>query len=91
MKKIRILLADDHAVLRAGLRALIEAQPDMRVVAEAGDGAETIRQAQETHPDVAVVDMGLDGRIAGWNMAAHRMFGWSPADAIGRPIEEAYA
>lgn len=59
MKKIRVLLADDHAVLRAGLRALIDAQPDMRVVAEAGDGAETVRQAQETRPDVAIVDISM--------------------------------
>lgn len=59
MKKIRILLADDHAVLRAGLRALIDAQPDMRVVAEAGDGSETVRQAQEHHPDVAIVDISM--------------------------------
>jgi two-component system response regulator NreC len=59
MKKTRILLADDHAVLRAGLRALIDAQPDMRVVAEAGDGAETVRQAQDTRPDVAIVDISM--------------------------------
>jgi two-component system, NarL family, response regulator NreC len=59
MRKIRILLADDHAVLRAGLRALIDAQPDMRVVAEAGDGVEALRQAQDTHPDVAIVDISM--------------------------------
>jgi DNA-binding NarL/FixJ family response regulator len=59
MRKIRILLADDHAVLRAGLRALIDAQPDMRVVAEAGDGIEALRQAQDTHPDVAIVDISM--------------------------------
>ncbi|MET0851208.1 MAG: response regulator transcription factor [Candidatus Rokuibacteriota bacterium] len=59
MRKIRILLADDHAVLRAGLRALIDAQPDMRVVAEAGDGLEALRQAQDTHPDVAIVDISM--------------------------------
>src|SRR5262245_11660331 len=59
MREIRILRADDHAVLRAGLRALIDAQPDMRVVAEAGDGVEALRQAQETHPDVAIVDISM--------------------------------
>ena len=59
MRKIRILLADDHAVLRAGLRALIDTQPDMRVVAEAGDGVEALRQAQDTHPDVAIVDISM--------------------------------
>ena len=59
MEKIRVLIADDHAVLRAGLRLLINTQPDMTVVAEAGEGAEAVRLASETKPDVAVMDITM--------------------------------
>ena len=61
---IRILLADDHSVVRAGLRRIIEDNGDMVVVAEAADGREAIRLAHESLPDVAVIDIsmpGLDG------------------------------
>lgn len=61
---IRILLADDHSIVRAGLRRLIEGAGDMEVVAEAADGREAIALVHETRPDVAVVDIsmpGLDG------------------------------
>ena len=61
MSRIRLLLADDHAILRAGLRMLLEAQPDMMVVGEASDGEEAIRQATGTRPDVAVVDLSMPG------------------------------
>lgn len=61
MRKIRILLADDHAVLRAGLRALIDAEPDMQVVAEAASGTEALPLAGETRPDVALVDLSMPG------------------------------
>ena len=61
MKKIRLLLADDHAILRAGLRMLLDAQPDMLVVGEAGDGEEAVRRALVTRPDVAVVDLTMPG------------------------------
>ncbi len=60
-KPIRILLADDHAVLRAGLRALLSAEPDMEVVGEAGDGQETVRQAALLRPDVVVMDIAMPG------------------------------
>lgn len=56
---ITVLLADDHAVLRAGLRALINAEPDMRVVAEAGNGEEAVRLAKEHRPDVVVMDISM--------------------------------
>jgi two-component system, NarL family, response regulator NreC len=59
--RIRLLLADDHAILRAGLRMLLEAQPDMMVVAEAADGEEAVRRAHATHPDVAVIDLTMPG------------------------------
>ena len=58
---IRVLLVDDHAVLRAGLKVLIDAQPDMRVVADAGDGAAAVVAARQAQPDVAVVDLTLPG------------------------------
>jgi len=61
VRKIRLLLADDHAILRAGLRMLLEAQPDMAVVAEAADGEEAVRRAHATHPDVAVIDLTMPG------------------------------
>jgi two-component system, NarL family, response regulator NreC len=62
MGRIRVLIADDHAVLRAGLRVLIGAQPDMEVVAEAADGDEALRKTEETRPDVALVDITMPGR-----------------------------
>ena len=58
---IRVLLVDDHAVLRAGLKVLIDAQPDMRVVADAGDGASAVAAAREAQPDVAVGGLTLPG------------------------------
>ena len=59
--KIRVLLADDHAVLRAGLKLLVNAEPDMEVVGEAADADEAIRLARETQPDVAVLDLTMPG------------------------------
>jgi len=59
MKKLRILLADDHAVMRTGLRALLERQPNMEVVGEAGNGREAIELAATHEPDVVVMDVGM--------------------------------
>jgi DNA-binding NarL/FixJ family response regulator len=62
--KLRILIVDDHALVREGLKRLIQEQPDMLVVGEAGDGHEALRFAKECLPDVALVDIwmpGLDG------------------------------
>jgi two-component system response regulator NreC len=56
---IRILLADDHIVMRDGLRALLERQPDMAVVAEAADGRECVQLAEEQSPDVVVMDIAM--------------------------------
>lgn len=63
MKKnpIRVLLADDHKVLRAGLVALINDEDDINVIGEAGTGEEAIRIALETQPDVVVMDLGMPG------------------------------
>lgn len=60
-KVVRILIADDHAVVRAGLRALLERQGHFRIVAEASTGEEAITRAQEHHPDVAVLDIRMPG------------------------------
>jgi len=64
VKKLRILIVDDHPLVRDGLKRLINDQPDMLVAAEAGDGHEALRFAKESLPDVALVDIwmpGLDG------------------------------
>jgi DNA-binding NarL/FixJ family response regulator len=61
MNRIRIVLADDHAVLRAGLRLLINGQPDMEVVAEAADGPEALRQVRAPRPDVVTLDLAMPG------------------------------
>ena len=59
MSEIRILLADDHAVIRSGLRLVLEREPGFRVVAEAADGKDAIRLAAELSPDVAVLDVAM--------------------------------
>lgn len=72
MSVLRVVLADDHEVVRAGVRALVDAQPDMRVVGEARDGAEAVRRACELVPDVLVMDVGmpvLDGAQAAERIA----------------------
>ena len=57
--RIRILLADDHGVVRAGLRALLESQPDMAVVAEAEDGARAVELAAQHGPDIVIADLSM--------------------------------
>ncbi len=56
---IRIVIADDHAVLRAGLKALLEAEPDLRVVGEASNGREAVDKAKQLKPDVIVMDLSM--------------------------------
>jgi len=58
---IRLLLVDDHAVLRAGLRSLLDAQSDMAVVGEAGDGAACLELAERLKPDVILLDLNMPG------------------------------
>lgn len=61
MSRIRILLADDHAVLRAGIRVLLELQPDFAVVGDASDGAQALAAVRELQPDVVLMDIGMPG------------------------------
>jgi DNA-binding NarL/FixJ family response regulator len=56
---IRVLLADDHEMVRSGLRMVLESQPDIRVVAEAGDGLEAIDRAMEHEVDLAILDVSM--------------------------------
>jgi DNA-binding NarL/FixJ family response regulator len=56
---IRVILVDDHSIVRAGLRRLVEESDDMEVVAEAADGREAIHQIRELKPDVAVIDLSM--------------------------------
>jgi two-component system response regulator NreC len=58
---IRVLLVDDHAVLRSGLRVLLNGQPDMEVVGEAAEGAEAVREALRLRPDVVLMDVAMSG------------------------------
>jgi two-component system response regulator NreC len=63
-RKIRVMIADDHAILRAGLKMLVNAQADMEVVAEAPDGEMAIQTAREMKPDVALLDLTMP-RVGG--------------------------
>ena len=57
MRKIKILVADDHALLRVGLNTMLNTQPDMAVVGEAGNGRDAVARAKELKPDVVVMDL----------------------------------
>jgi len=59
MTKLRIFLADDHAVVREGLKSLVNAQPDMEVIGEAADGRTAWEQARECKPDIVVMDLSM--------------------------------
>lgn len=61
MGKIRVLIADDHALVRSGLRALLEAQPDIEVVGEAEDGVVAAARCQQLMPDVVLMDLTMPG------------------------------
>src|SRR6185436_10777203 len=57
--KLRLLLGDDHTLVRHGLRKILEGRPDWQVVAEAGNGRDAVQQALAVQPDVAVLDIGM--------------------------------
>ncbi len=60
-RRVRVLIADDHAVVRAGLRTLMSSEDDIEVVAEAADGEEAVRLAASVRPDVVVLDISMPG------------------------------
>jgi two-component system response regulator NreC len=64
MNKIRVLIADDHAIVRDGLRQLLNGQQDMEAVGEAGDGREALEKAKSLHPDVVLLDVAMP-RLSG--------------------------
>ena len=59
MKRIRILLADDHAVVRQGFKMILAEQPDMEIVGEAGNGREALELAESLKPDMVVMDVAM--------------------------------
>lgn len=61
MDRIRLLIADDHAVVRAGLRLLLDSQPDLEVVGEAQDGEITMSEVKRLHPDIVLMDIAMPG------------------------------
>jgi DNA-binding NarL/FixJ family response regulator len=79
-KKIRILLADDHTVVRRGLRLLLEGQPEFSVVAEASDGKQAVDAAEASRPDVVVLDVAMPN-LNGIE-AAQRILASNPGVAI---------
>jgi len=87
----RILVADDHAIVRQGLKLLIDNQPDMEVIAEADDGGAAVRQALELKPDVVVMDISMPGMNG---LAATRALRKAQPDAhivtLTRHGDEAY-
>lgn len=59
---IRVAIADDHALVRQGLRRILEAELDIQVIGEAQDGEEALRLVQQTHPDVLILDISMPGK-----------------------------
>jgi DNA-binding NarL/FixJ family response regulator len=58
---VRVLIADDHAMVRSGLKALLERTPDIRVIAEAADGREALAKIEQLHPDIVLMDVTMAG------------------------------
>jgi len=80
MNPVRIVLADDHTVMRNGLRLLLERQPHLQVIGEAADGRQAVALSEEAHPDVVIMDIGmpnLNGIEAARQIVSH-----SPRTAI---------
>src|SRR3977135_431360 len=78
MSDVRILVADDHGIVRSGIKLLLERQPDIDVVAEAADGVEAVEQALASKPDLCILDVGMP-----------RMTGLQAAREIRRHLPEA--
>jgi two-component system, NarL family, invasion response regulator UvrY len=76
----KIMLVDDHAIVREGYRSVLQKQPGLRVVAEAADGAEAYRLFKETRPDLVIMDLTLPG--IGGVEAIRRIRQWDPGAAV---------
>ena len=81
METIRVILADDHPVVREGIRSLLEQAPDILVVAEASDGAEALHLAEELTPDVLLLDMEMPG-VTGVEVARRLRAAGSPVRVL---------
>jgi DNA-binding NarL/FixJ family response regulator len=80
MRPLRILIADDHSVVRAGLRSLLESRSDWEVVAEASDGRDAVDKATKLKPDIAILDIGMP--LLNGVEATRRIRAASPATEI---------
>ena len=97
MSKIKVLIVDDHAILRMGLASLISAENDLEVIGDADDGITAIRKAKQLNPDIIIMDLmmpDMDGvettrRILADNIAAHILIltSFGTSDALGHAIE----
>ncbi|KAF0109020.1 MAG: signal transduction response regulator LuxR family [Anaerolineaceae bacterium] len=76
-----LLLADDHALVRQGLRMLLESEPDLQVVGEAGDGSEALRLAEGLRPDILIVDVMMPG-LSGLEVAQQVRRRWPKVKVI---------
>ncbi|WP_327715782.1 response regulator transcription factor [Streptomyces sp. NBC_00490] len=76
---VRLVIADDHAVVRAGLRALLDGEPDLEVIAETGSGEEAVRLAAELKPDVVLMDLRFAGSAVDGIEAVRRLSVEAPA------------
>ena len=89
--KWRVLIADDHAIVRQGLKLLIDSQSDMEVVGEAADGAAVLEQASVVRPDVVIMDIsmpGINGLVA--TLALKRVLPQCVVVTLTRHGDDAY-
>jgi DNA-binding NarL/FixJ family response regulator len=87
MKKLRILLADDHKVVRDGLRLLIDGQRDMHVIGEAANGKEALQQARDRKPDVVVMDLSMP-ELNGLQATERIRAGWPEVKVVALTVHE---